>query len=154
MTVFVANASPQTDAPIQGGGWWPDVDPVAVRAAMRLDGAITADRLRSCIVAAVAAVHDELEAWRATQAAAGYASLTDVPSRQVDGASRLVMLYQRAVGKAALAEAAETYRSYDATDSGNQRADDLDPSITEARRDLRWAIRDFLGERRMTVELI
>ncbi len=52
------------------------------------------------------------------------------------------------------AELTERYRSFDASDSANQRADDLTPSIDELRRDQRWAIRDLKGESRVTVELI
>jgi len=77
-----------------------------------------------------------------------------VSAVQVDGKSRLVQLYLRIVACATAAEVAERYRSYDTTAAGNQRADDLTPSIDELRRDVRWAIRDFLGTPRMTVELI
>ena len=47
-----------------------------------------------------------------------------------------------------------TYRSYDSTNSGNNNAEELTPTIDDYRRDLRWAVRDFLGINRSTVELI
>ena len=92
--------------------------------------------------------------WQAAKVAAGYATLGDVPAQEVDGTSRLVQLYLRAVYCATAVELHERYRSYDATGQGNQRADDLAPTIDEIRRDLRNAISDLLGTRRVTVELI
>jgi len=38
--------------------------------------------------------------------------------------------------------------------SGNKNAEELTPTIDDYRRDLRWAVRDFLGINRSTVELI
>ena len=111
-------------------------------------------RLRAAIIAAVLTANDELATWKAQQLAAGHAKLEDVQAPQIDGKSRLVQLYLRVITCATAAEVAERYRSYDTTAIGNQRADDLTPSIDELRRDVRWAIRDFLGTPRMTVELI
>ncbi|WP_442965592.1 head completion/stabilization protein [Pseudomonas sp. RIT-PI-r] len=51
-------------------------------------------------------------------------------------------------------EDAEFAARYDSTNSGNQNAEELTPSIDELRRDQRWAVRDFLGLGRTTVELI
>ncbi|RBE98159.1 head completion/stabilization protein, partial [Xanthomonas oryzae pv. oryzae] len=62
--------------------------------------------------------------------------------------------YLRAVACATAVEVTERYRSFDATNSANQRADDLTPSITELRRDQRWAVRDLQNLPRSTVELI
>ncbi|RNK71652.1 head completion/stabilization protein, partial [Xanthomonas vasicola] len=39
-------------------------------------------------------------------------------------------------------------------DSANQRADDLSQSITELRRDQRWAVCDLQDKPRNTAELI
>jgi hypothetical protein len=154
MSGFVINGTPQPSADITNGEFWPVVKPDEIRASMRLDGAITAERLRTCVVAAVMMVNDDLAAWRAKHEAAGVATLADVPAEQIDGKSRLVLLYQRAIACCTAAELTERYRSYDASDSANQRADDLSPSIDELRRDQRWAIRDLKGEPRVTVELI
>src|SRR5690606_15682376 len=85
--------------------------------------------------------------------AQGYERLQDVPAAQLQGLSGLVLLSRRAVYCTAGAELAERFRSYDATAAGNQRADDLTPSIDEYRRDARYAIRDLLGIGHTTVEL-
>ncbi|MFC3549463.1 head completion/stabilization protein [Lysobacter cavernae] len=154
MSGFIANGTAGVEAAIDNDGFWPSIDPAALRQRIRLDGSIAAERLRAAIVAAVMAVNDELAAWKARQEAAGYAYLQAVPAAGVDGKTRQEQLYLRAVSCATAAEVAERYRSYDTTAAGNQRADDLTPSIDELRRDQRWAIRDFLGTPRMTVELI
>ncbi|KTF40702.1 head completion/stabilization protein [Xanthomonas translucens] len=154
MSGFIANASPTTAAAITNALFWPDVDLDVVRARMRLDGSVTADRLREATVAAMLSVNDSLAAWRAGQQAAGYDSLDEVPGADIGGVPRVVALYLRAVCCAVGAELAERYRSYDATDGANQRADDLTPSISELRRDLAWALSDLQGRPRCTVELI
>ena len=154
MSGFIANGTAPPAPDITNGGFWPVVKPDEIRARMRLDGAIAPDRLRAAVVAAILMVNDDLVLWRAKQEAAGFATLADVPAEKVDGTSRLVLLYQRAVACCTAAELTECYRSFDASDSANQRADDLTPSIDELRRDQRWAIRDLKGESRVTVELI
>lgn len=154
MSGFVINGTPQPSADIANGAFWPVVNPDEIRANMRLDGAIATDRMRAAVVAAIMMVNDDLALWRAKHEAAGIVTLADVPAEMIDGKSRLVLLYKRAVGCCTAAELTERYRSYDASDSANQRADDLTPSIDELRRDQRWAIRDLKGEPRVTVELI
>lgn len=154
MSGFIANASPTNAATVENALFWPQVDLDLVRARMRLDGSVTEDRLREATIAAMLYVNDALATWRASQQAAGYASLDEVPGAAVGGVPRAVALYLRAVCCAVGAELAERYRSYDATDSANQRADDLTPSITELRRDLAWALSDLQGRPRTTVELI
>lgn len=154
MSGFIANASPTAAATVENALFWPEVDLDMVRARMRLDGSVTPDRLREATVAAMLYVNDALATWRAGQQAAGYDSLDEVPGAAVGGVPRGVALYLRAVCCAVGAELAERYRSYDATDGANQRADDLTPSITELRRDLAWALSDLQGRPRTTVELI
>jgi len=154
MSGFIAIGTTPTDDTIANDGFWPDVDVQAYRGHMRMDATVAQERLRASLTAAILSVNDELAAWKALQGDAGHATLADVPAPQVNQTSRFMLLYQRAVACCAAAELTERYRSFDATDSANQRADDLTPSIDELRRDQRWAIRDFLGTRRMTVELI
>ena len=155
MSGFIANATkPATTADVSSDAFWPVVRMAHLREAVRLEGNITNERLRDAVIAAVVAVNDELAAWKAAKEANGYAALADVPAPRIDGESRLVQLYRRAVYCAVGVEITARFRSYDATAQGNQRADDLEPSITDQRRDLRYAISDILGSRRVTVGLI
>jgi len=155
MSSFTANASPapQQD-PITAGPFWPEIDVAALREAIRVTGDVTAARMRSVVVSAVMSATRELVDYRVAKEKAGYARLADVPAEQVDGESRLVQLYRQVVYCGAAVVLHERYRSYDATAQGNQRADDLTPTIDEIRRDQRNAISDLLGQRRMTVELL
>lgn len=155
MSSFVANASPVTKQPnVTAGAFWPEIDVAALRETIRVPGDIQAPRMRSTVVSAVMDVTRELEAWQAGKEAAGYATLADVPAPVIDGSTRLVHLFLRAVGCATAVELHERYRSYDATAQGNQRAEELTPTIDEIRRDLRNTLCDLQGLRRVTVELI
>lgn len=154
MSAFIAPGKNAPSDDITSGTWWPSVSPAQVREDMRVTGAITEPRLRSSLINAVATVNTALAAWAQRHVAAGHESLADMPADVIAGVSRLVLLYRRAVATYAAAELTERYRSYDATDSANQRADDLTPSIAEIRRDHRWAMRDLQGLPRTTVDLI
>lgn len=155
MSGFIANAlSGSQESAIASDAWWPAVSLTDMRARLRLDESVTEARLLSAAETAVTSVNDELESWRAGQQAAGNDSLSTVPARTINGKSRLVNLYLRAIDGLVGAELAERYRTYDATNSGEHRAEELTPTIDEHRRDARWAIRDILGVRRSTVELI
>lgn len=145
----------QADGPvIDAGAFWPSVDPVATRQTMRLDGTVTPQRLRGALIEAIASVNSQLSDWRRAQQAAGYASLAAVPAEEVDGLPIPVQRWQRAVQCAAAANLTERYRSFDSTASGHKKADDLDTTVDDLRRDSHWAISDILGRGRSTIELI
>jgi len=134
--------------------FWPSIDLEDVRGTLRLDASVTPIRLETATIAAAIGINREFATWRRAKQSEGYATLADVPAEKIDDKSELVHLYQRAIYTATGAEICERYRSYDSTNSGNQNADELTPSIEELRRDQRWAVRDFLGLGRTTVELI
>lgn len=154
MSGFIAPAKNAPSDSITSGAWWPAVSPAQVREDMRIPGSVTEPRLRTTLINAITTVNEALATWSSRHIADGHATLADVPAPQVGGTSRLVTLYQRAVATYAAAELTERYRSYDATDSANQRADDLTPSISEIRRDHRWAMRDLKARPRTTVDLL
>jgi hypothetical protein len=171
MNSFIATASvtafvtPAADTIPPGGalsnaalvtndGWFPAIDLTALRAAMRLDGTVTHERLRCAVIDAIASVNTELAVWRDAQRAAGHACLADVPAPSIGGESVQLARYRRAVYHLAHAELTERYRDYDATKSGSQKADELDTTVSDARRNARWALNDLRGIPRTTVELI
>ena len=153
MSGFVAGGTAPTDH-INTDPFWPSIDLDDVRGTLRIDSSVTPIRLETSTIAAAISVNREFAEWRRAKQAEGYTTLADVPAEQVKDVSQLIHLYQRAIYAATGAEICERYRSYDSTNSGNQNADDLTPSIDELRRDQRWAVRDFLGLGRTTVELI
>lgn len=152
--VTTSPVDPIEEAPISSGSFWPIVDPVAVRESQRIDSTITAERLRDALIAAIGAVNRELAAFRATNTAAGYASLADVPAEEIDGVSVNTHGYHRAVGCLTKASLIERYRDYNSTAKGDRKADQLADPIDDLRRDARWAISDIRGIGRTTVELI
>ncbi|MDT3735568.1 MAG: head completion/stabilization protein [Denitratisoma sp.] len=152
--VVTSPATPAAEPPIDPGPFWPEVDPAKIREAQRIDGTVTAERLNAALIEAIASVNGELAAWRETQQAAGAATLADVDAAQINDVSIHVHRYLRAVGCLAKAGLTERHPDFDATGKGERKADALEGTIDDLRRDARWAIADILGVRRTTVELI
>lgn len=160
MSSFIATAeSNRPDAlanaaTLTNDGWFPDINLDELRDETKLDSTVTFVRLRSSAVDAMASVNAELGSWQTAQVAAGYADLASVPSLKIGGESVKVTRYERAVYNLVLADITEKYRGYDSTKSGGQKAVELEYTICEARRNVRWALNDIRGIRRCTIELI
>ena len=163
MTDLIATVLPDDDTPapalIVNDGFFPDIDPAMFREQHRIRDAITPARAREALIAAMLTVHRDLAAWSMRHRAAGTLRLEDVRGTDgalsaIDGTSTLVLLYRRAVFTAAKAEVVERYRDVDLTGAGQRKAEDLEPSVSELRRDSLYAIRDILAVGRITVELI
>lgn len=153
MSAFVASGKVESGH-INTDPFWPSIDLDNLRATLRIDNSVTAARLETAVIAAAINLNRELGGWRATQQAAGYTTLDDVPGDRIKDVSVKAHLYRRAIEAGTGAEVCERYRSYDTTNAGNHKAEELTPNIDDYRRDLRWAVRDFLGIGRTTIELI
>lgn len=153
MSGFVAGGS-TPNGHINTDPFWPSIDLDTLRGTLRIDASVTPARLETATIAAAISLNRELKDWRAQQQAAGYSDLTQVPAEKVQDVTVLVHLYRRAIEAGTGAEVCERYRSFDSTNAGNKNAEELTPNIDDYRRDLRWAVRDFLGINRTTVELI
>lgn len=155
MNAFVVTtpAPEQVEAKITSSAFWPEVDPVKIRATQRINNTITPERLRDALIEAISSVNGELSAWRTARELEGIPKLADAPAEQIDTISSNVHRYLRAVGCLAKAAIQERYSDYDTTSAGKQ-ADQLEDPIDDLRRDARWAISDILGITRTTVELI
>lgn len=149
----VTPAQPAAE-PVAHDSWFPGVDLTALRAQARLRDSVTPDRLREAVLSALIWVGDQLVDWQAAQIAAGHATLADVPATTIMGESRNLILYRQAVTSWTKALVVERYRDTDLTGAGDRRAEDLDPSVGELRRDAIHAIRALLGRTRTDVELI
>ncbi|CAE6841553.1 hypothetical protein R69746_06947 [Paraburkholderia aspalathi] len=160
MSSFIATAAQGTPntagnaATLTNDGWFPDIDLDDLREAMRLDGTVTYERIRPSTLDAMGSINAELGTWQAAQIAAGHADLESVPAPQLGGVSTQVLRYRRAVYHLVRADLTEQYRAYDSTKSGGLKAEDLEHTIGESRRNARWAVNDIQGLRRSTVELI
>ncbi|AOB29914.1 hypothetical protein AKI39_03235 [Bordetella sp. H567] len=156
---FLASAPPTNEpsaATITNDGWWPDFDLATARQTMRLDGTVTDERLHHALAGAILEVNMDgpVQAWATARAAEGKTKLEDVSAPQVDGVSRLVYLYRRAIYSFATADLIERYVDYDTTASGIKRSELQQCSPDEHRRNGRWAARQLVGASRSTVELI
>lgn len=155
------NTDDQAPAPLQPAdevrlsAFWPAVNITAVREAVRLDTNITAGRLRDAVRHAMLDISAELAPWRALQEAEGYASLTDVPARiEVDGESDYVMRFNRAVYSVVGSDLGERQIGGGLTTAGAERAEQLRYDIDVHMRNVRYAVRDFLGKPRARVALV
>lgn len=153
MSAFVASGT-VASGHINTDPFWPSIDLDNLRATLRIDASVTPARLETAVIAAAINLNLELSDWRTVQQAAGYATLADVPGDRIKDVSVKAHLYRRAIEAGTGAEVCERYRDYSATNTGNNKAEEVAPSIDDYRRDLRWAIRDFLEKSRTTVELI
>ncbi|RSU45826.1 head completion/stabilization protein [Sphingobium yanoikuyae] len=146
--------TPENEPTITNDGFFPDIDPLAVRAAQRVPSSITAARLRAAILGAMMTARIDLVAFAASAQAAGHARLQDMPGPQLDGISIRVLAYSRAIGLYAKAELIERHRDFDTTNAGANQASELEGSIGELRRDAQHALRDLKGIGRTIVDLI
>ena len=153
MSAFVASGT-VASGHINTDPFWPSIDLDNLRATLRIDASVTPARLETAVIAAAIDLNRELSDWRAAQQAAGYATLADVPGDRIKDVSVQAHLYRRAIEAATGAEVCERYRDYSSTNTGNNKAEETAPTIDDYRRDLRWAVRDFLEKNRTTVELI
>lgn len=149
-----ADQPPVPEATIVNDGFFPDIEPGAVREAARIPTSITPARLRAAILGAIMTVRADLDVYATVQQAAGHATLADVPAPGLDGESVQLIRYHRAVALYAKAELIERHRDFDTTSAGGSQADELTPSIGDLRRDALHAVRDILGKSRTTVDLI
>lgn len=139
---------------IAGDGFFPDIDTADLADAIRILPVITPARVREAVLQAMIDVGDQLAGCRAEWVAEGYAALAAVPAPTIGGESRLTVLYRRAISYTVKADLDEGYRDGDSTSHGRDRADGIQPTISDHRRNARWAISDMLGRPRVTVELI
>lgn len=159
---FIVTANPPAapqEGTVSNDGFFPDMNPQAVRDACRLDGTVTKERLLPALQDAMLSVNAELQAWADEQRSRwGYATLDEVPAPQVGGTSAKVLYYQRAVHYCLMADLAEMYRNISSTPAGSSKADrvmeELVVQLGDHRRKQRWAISDLLGVARCTVELL
>ncbi|MCV6429360.1 MULTISPECIES: head completion/stabilization protein [Pseudomonas] len=154
MSAFVASGDVAAGVTINSDNFWPGIDVDDLRDDMRIGADVSPAKLETAVVAALLNVNRQLGEWQAMQEDQGYTALSQVPAKNVNDTSALVLHYQRAVRCATAAELLERYRGYDTTNIGNQNAEERTPTIDEYRRDLSWALSDLVGRPRSTIELI
>lgn len=130
------------------------------RDATRVQGTITDGRIIENLRSAIITVNDQLSEWKTAKVIEGYATLDDVPSDDygVDGAtasySELTHHYLTAVYSITKALLIEKYRDVGTSVDGHQRADDIEQTENDYRREAAKSIRKILGKSFVSVELI
>ncbi|QPG28595.1 head completion/stabilization protein [Pantoea sp. SM3640] len=140
------------EPPVKNTFFWPDVDLLQLRDSLRYEGTVTAVRLRLAVKTAISEVNAELYDWRASQMAAGFNVLADVPAESLDGESEKVTAYLAAVSALTAATIVERYRGYDA--SGTKKAGEIEASADEYWRDARFSISRIAGKPGCIVDLL
>lgn len=141
-----------TEEQITNDGFFPSISLTEFRNQARLDGTVTATRLKDAVIEAMASVNQELDSLKQQYQTQG--DFSQILCTQINGENLMVYRYRRAVTCLALANLYERYTSYDTTNDGEKKAELLNESIDELRRDARFAISDLLKIRRVNVELI
>lgn len=142
------------DETITNNGFFPDIGLLEVRNAMRIDGTVINQRLKQAVIEAMATVNADLKAYRLNAEQAQKANLQACDDEQINGESVLVYKYKRAVYCLAVANLYERYRSYDSTKDGHDKAEELESTAGDLKRDYHFAVRDILGGNRLIAELI
>ncbi|MCP9269369.1 head completion/stabilization protein [Xenorhabdus sp. XENO-1] len=141
-------------AKVVTGEFWPVIRLAELRRSMRLNGAVTTERLMHMTTEAVLSVNQQLAAWQREQAQNGFASLETVPSPVINDTTAHVFRYRHAVYSFTKAMLIENYRDIDTTRDGEKHAEALSTQIDDLRRDGQNAVRDILGKHRMLAELV
>ena len=137
------------------GPFWPDIDLDQLRQSLRIDQVVTVERLRDVARNAVLDIMAELDGWRLDKTRAGHATLVDVPSRyQVNDTSDYVIRWTRAVHSVIAADLADRQLGQSARTTGMERVEELSADIDVHRRNVTYAVRDFLGRPRIIAEVI
>lgn len=146
---FVADTPAQPENPIVNGGtgnsFWPDIDPQHCRTVMRFDHSITPQRLRDALINAMLSINLDNADWVAQCQFDGKSTLADISDLQVGGENANINLYQRAVYCLAKADLLERYADFDSTGSGSQRAEQLNETVDDYRRQSILAVRHLTG---------
>lgn len=92
--------------------------------------------------------------WVCQQVRNGFYTLETVPANQYGGCSEKVMQYRTAIYAHAKARLTERYRDTQTTRTGHDRADDMDLTVDDYDQESREALRQLMGKRRCTIDLI
>lgn len=148
---FVANGNKTpSQITISSDPFYPEIALDDIRETVRIEGTVTNERLNQIAIEEVIDVNRLLISLKMPEAQ----TLAHYSVGFIAGKPYTDYLYLSAVANGVAAKVNEKYRSYDSSNSGNKRADDLTPSIDESRRNKNWAIQQILGKNHTVVELI
>ena len=129
--------------------FWPDIEPDHAREIIRIHSDVPAARLHYYLNNARYRVNAELAAYQTAQQANGISHSDNLA--EADAAQHH---YRCAVYKYAEAELIESYRDYDSTASGHDRAEQQAASVDTLRADAHRALVAIKGQPFATIELL
>lgn len=147
---FIANgANIPSNITISSGTFFPVISLDEIRDFVRIDGSVTDVRLRQLVREEIIDVNRLLASivMKAN-------TLADLAVNQIDGKPDTEILYFSAVSNGVAAKIKEKYPDYDSTNSGVKKAELMECSVDDCRRNKQWAIQQLKGENHSVVELI
>lgn len=147
---FVANGNnTPSQIEIKSDPFYPSVALDRIREIVRIDGAVTNERLKQTIIEEVIDINRLLIRLK-DQAS----KLSDLSKLQVNDLPETDYLYLSAIANGVAAKVNENYRNYDSSDSGVKKSKEAECTVDDYRRNKQWAIQQLLGENHTVVELI
>lgn len=153
MSLIAAGGSTETIT-ITNASFFPDLQLQDFRESMRIDSTVTDSRAVHALESAMYEANQLLSDWMQEQQNEGVADIDNVPQPAWQPEGYYKNLYLRAVWSLAKSNLVERYRDYDTTGAGHDRAEALEMTDDDYRRDATWALSDIRGRPRTTVELI
>ncbi|MGQ0883248.1 head completion/stabilization protein [Acinetobacter baumannii] len=147
---FVANGNTTpSQIIIKSDAFYPSVDLDHIREIVRIDGAVTNQRLQQVIIEEVIDLNRLLKSLKEKATV-----LSDLAETQINDQPATDFLYLSAVANGVAAKVNENYRNYDSSNSGAKKAVQAEHTVDDYRRNRQWAIQQLLGENHTVVELI
>ena len=147
---FVANGNnTPSHIQIKSDPFYPAIDLDHIREIVRIDGAVTNERLKQTIIEEVIDLNRLLKSLKEKASA-----LSDLAETQINDQPATNFLYLSAVANGVAAKVNENYRNYDSSNSGGKKAEQAECTVDDYRRNRQWAIQQLLGENHTVVELI
>ncbi|OTG61245.1 head completion protein [Acinetobacter sp. ANC 4204] len=147
---FVANGNyTPSQIQIKSDPFYPIIVLDQIREIVRIDSAVTNERLKQAIVEEVLDTNRLLVSLKAKAGA-----LSELSTTQINDQPDTDFLYLSAVANGVAAKVNENYRNYDSSNSGAKKAEQVECTVDDYRRNKQWAIQHLLGENHTVVELI
>ena len=147
---FVANGNnTPSQIVIKSDSFYPSIALDHIREIVRIDGAVTGDRLKQAIIEEVIDVNRLLKSLKDKAAL-----LSDLSTTQINDQPETDFLYLSAIANGVAAKINENYRNYDSSNAGGKKAEEAELTVDDYRRNKQWAILQLLGENHTVVELI
>lgn len=147
---FVANGNnTPSNIQIKSDPFYPIIVLDQIREIVRIDSAVTNERLQQAIIEEVLDINRLLTSLKAKAGA-----LSELSTTQINDQPDTDFLYLSAVANGVAAKLNENYRNYDSSNAGAKKAEQAECTVDDYRRNKQWAIQHLLGQNHTVVELI